>query len=49
MIFVLMRRLCILSFVATKFVSIPHMVIENFFLETAGVNDVHLKIGLGPI
>jgi len=49
MIFVLMCGLCILSFVATKFVSIPHMVRENFFLGIAGVNDIYLKIGLGPI
>jgi len=49
MIFVLMCGLCILNFVPTKFVSIPHMVIENFFLGTAGVNDVYLKSGLGPV
>ena len=25
-----------------------HMVLENFFLGTASVNVVYLKIGLGP-
>ena len=42
-------KICILSFVATKFVSISHMVIKFFFLGTAGGNDVYLKVGLGPI
>jgi hypothetical protein len=28
---------------------LSNVVTENFFVGTAGVNDVYLKIGLGPV